>query len=272
MIKFDASYELLVETAPAFGRAAVLPWDAELFGFNVGTFQPADPTNIAGLAAADLRAALLGWMRKRDVELLSCSVPAGAFQSLSVLAQLGFVFVDLGLTAFARKLTGLPAASLEVRRAGPADTAALEAIAGSTFRFGRYHADARFPKPLADHRYRRWLGRAVGAQSDTEFVLVSGPVGQPTGFVHATLERGLVDIRLIAVSEHAKGRALGPALLGAALQHLMPQGAREVKARLSGGNTAALNLYSRLGLSFREADAIYHLHAPGAPHLLPPVP
>lgn len=272
MSSFSAEYSPVCPDAPELGKAAILPWDSQPFGFNVGAYVPTDARSLPPTPQRDaLRAGIADWMRLHEVELLSCAVPADAFEWSAWLGAAGFTFVDLALTAFARKLTHLPAPRITVRMAADEDAPDLERIAGHAFRFGRYHADPRFPKALADDRYQRWIRHALAAQSDQEFVFVSGPAGNPTGFIHATLQGSTIDLRLAAVDPAQSPGILGPSLFTAVLVALRERGARSAKARLSAGNTGILSLYSSLGFLFPEAEAVLHLHAPAAQHLLPPL-
>ena len=267
MSAFKANYTPLDSADPALGRCAVLPWDSDYFGFNVGSYIPGDP---AGPPARRdrLAPALRGWMGRNQVELLSCSVPGDANRWLGWLGTEGFAFVDLSLLAFARRLTALPPARVTVRLADDADLAALVDLAGRAFTFGRYHVDARFPRALADERYRHWMRNAMAARSETELVLVSGPSGAPTGFIHAVLRADVADLRLAAVDPGHNHGFLGAGLFVSALRMLVDRGARRAQARLSTANIPILNLYSSLGFSFHEAEAVYHLHADPAPHLV----
>jgi len=267
---FQVDHVLLDPADPTLGRCAVVPWDSKYFGFNVGTYTPADPTQPPA-RGHELAAALRQWMSRNQVELLACQVPGDSNRWMSWLAAAGFAFVDLSLIAFARRLTALPPARVALRPAVDEDQAALLSIAGRAFTFGRYHADARFPRALADERYRHWLRNAMAARCETEFVLVSGPVGAPTGFLHAVLRGDLADLRLAAVDPEHNNGFLGAGLFVSTLRMLADRGARRAQARLSAANIPILNLYSSLGFSFHQAEAVYHLHARPAPPLAPPI-
>jgi len=269
MNRFALSYSPLSPIAPELGRAAILPWDSEHFGFAVGAYAPAEPSSLPVQEAA-FRDSVWNWMQEREVELLSCSVPADSFDWIARLETSGFRFVDLALTAFARKLVHLPVPRIGIRRPSPDDAPHLERIAGSAFRFGRYHADPRFPRSLADGRYRRWIRNALESQNEQEFIFVSGPPGKPTGFIHAVIHGTAIDLRLAAVDPAENTGILGPHLFTAVLGILRDKhGARSAKARLSAGNISILSLYSSLGFLFPQADAVFHLHSPTSKHLLP---
>jgi hypothetical protein len=244
----------------------VLPWDSEIFGFKVASYVPADLVTVPRPSRA-LAQALRTWMHSQQVELFSCRIPASSFSWMNFLGESGFLFVDVSLLAFARRLTNLPVARIEVRPAVDEDLPRLMEIAGDSFKFGRYHADARFPKAKADERYRWWIRNAMSARGDRDLVYVCGAKGQPTGFIHIVYEGTTADLRLAAVDASQNAGILGQGLFVGALQHMVSRGARSAKARLSAGNTTVLNLYSSLDFAFQEADVIYHLHAPDSRHL-----
>lgn len=266
MNEFKLDNELVEPEIPELGHAAVVPWDSQYFGFNVGTYEPADLAGLPALSAV-LEDRLRRWMRRHDVELLACTVPSGSNSWVSWLCNAGFAFVDLSLLAFARRLTVLPPARIPIRVAVDADEAALVRIAGKAFTFGRYHADARFPRALADDRYRHWMRNAMSARSEREFVLVSGAPGTPTGFVHAVIRDKVADLRLAAVDPTQNVGLLGTSLFTSALHSLVDYGATRAQARISAANTSILNLYSSLGFALVKPESIFHLHARAGTHL-----
>ena len=271
MINFDTSFKPLVPEIPEMGSIALLPWDEETFGFKVASYKVSS-RDVACQDIVRLKTVLLDWMVINEVELLDCSVPADAFEWIARLGAMGFAFVDLSLLAFARELDRLPEPSVEVRLALDEDRDVLVRIAGQAFKFGRYHADPRFPKHLADERYRQWIIRGLKAQkvNPNELVLVTGEPGRPTGFIHAKIDQGVADLRLAAVDPLASFMgALGPGLFAATLTELRDRGARRFKTRPLAANTLMLSLYSMLGFHFREPEVVLHLHSPRAKHLLP---
>jgi len=265
---FAVPYEDLCAESPELGRVALLPWDSNIFGFNVGAYEVGDTVPPGG-PREDLRRLISCWMVDHDVELLSCMVQADAFEWMAWLGAAGFVFVDLALQAHLHSLTGLPVPHVTVRLADQDDAAGIEAIAGTAFRFGRYLADSRFPKQLANDRFRHWMRTALAAQNETEFVYVSGPPGMPRGFLHATLRGTVADVRLVAIDSAENTGILGSTFCTGVLTDLRERGARSAIVRLSAGNVRALSLYSKLGFMFLKADAVYHLHSKTPRHLLP---
>lgn len=265
MSGFSVHYLPVRSDTPNFGRCALLGWDEAIFGFKVGTWQGDESTPLP--PAENLGPALQAWMEANEVELLSTHLAADDFPRLSVLGAAGFRFVDLSLLAHARRLDRLPPSRLTIRPAGPTDWPALEQIAGTAFQFGRYHADARFPRALADQRYRLWIRKALQEPAEQEFVYACGPAGQPGGFLHVVLRDTAADLRLVAVDPQQPNAFAALGLFSGALRELFQRGVRTAHARLSAGNVAILNLYSSLGFSCRDPQIVLHLHRSNSRHL-----
>src|SRR5689334_21198840 len=138
---YSLQFEEIVPGQPQFGSAAVVPWDSDIFGFNVASYQ----TSVIALEERDSRVFqqhFRCWMEARGVRLCSCSLPAEATFWRKALQQTGFQFVDLTLQP---SLAGPGAARLPdhrfpVRFAETKDQPAIKMIASESFAHGRYHA------------------------------------------------------------------------------------------------------------------------------------
>ena len=249
----------------ALGGAAIVPWDSDIFGFPVAQYR-VGAESLEEPQVAALGERLSAWLSGNGAALCSCTIPAaGAFWK-ACLPRFGFQFVDLGLQVV---LNGLQKARLqpartELREALPADSEAVEAIAAHAFHHGRYHADPRFPRELADLRYRRWVSRSLAGENSLDRIYVMGDPGQVQGFYHLTLEGTTSDLRLAAVAPELQGTMLGFDLYLAMLHTLKAAGVRRVVTSISGSNTAVMNVFSLLGFQFASPEAIYHWHAPAA--------
>lgn len=244
---------------PLLGKVSILPLDTETFGFPVGVYQTA--TNQLDEQSREIIAQrLLSWADQNRILVCSCAVAPDHSLWKVFLAELGFHFVDLALTA---SLNGLQRAKLPVLRAPlrpaqPEDWDAIEAIAAYSFAHGRYHADPEFPRELANLRYRHWIRRALAGQSGSERVLVLGKPGSVRGFYHFVVEGTNADLRLVAVDKNIQGTGLGYSLCVSTLHALKEMSVHRVTTKISGGNTAVLNVYSSLGFLFSNPEVIYH--------------
>ena len=259
---FHLQYEELCPGNPALGTIAVIPWDSEIFGFPVASYRlplDAPPDDIQGM----LRASLSGWATANSVVLCSCAVPAAERYRRGCLPRAGFQEVDFSLQVALNGLqsTKLPEARAELREATAADHESIKRIAAAGFQHGRYHADPRFPRELADRRYSQWMANALSGDDPHDRVFVLGEPGRVQGFYHVSMEEAVSDLRLASVAPELKGTMLGFDLYASILHVLKHRGVRRVIASISAANTAVMNVFATLGFRFSQPEMIYHWHA-----------
>jgi hypothetical protein len=243
-----------------YGTASLIPWDCEAFGFPVGRIA------LASNAPGDsdifgLRASIQEWTATSNVRLVSVSVPAAASAWMQALHQLDFVCIDTSLSV---KMTALSARrkairSVDLRPADMLDRCGLESLAESVFEFGRYHRDTRFPRYLANRRFRNWVSNALHRPNFGEHFLVAGPIGDPSAFLFYSVEDNVADWHLAGISRGRSDVTPGPMLFSGALDHMESLSVRCVSSVISPSNVPVLNIYSALGFRFFEPSFIYHL-------------
>jgi RimJ/RimL family protein N-acetyltransferase len=259
-----AQFEEIWPGNPALGRASLLPWDAEVFGFPVGSYQ-IGVEQLDDDLEKEFLARFLSWSQDHGVRVCMCSIPATNSRWKLSLAKAGFSFVDFALQANLNGLqtAQLPGARTTLRGVEPGEWESVEAIAEHAFNYGRYHADPLFPRELADLRYRRWIRNARSEESESNPVYVLGEPGAIQGFYHVTIDGDVADLRLAALAPGLQGTMLGFDLYLSVLHVLKQLGVRRVVTSISAGNTAVMNVYAMLGFSFSGAEAVYHWHAVG---------
>jgi hypothetical protein len=259
---YRQDFEELCSGDPRLGRACVLPWDSQTFGFSAGTYK-VGVDELDRTLFEEFLERFSKWVGQNKIEVCSCVVPAQCRFWNHYLNEAGFRFVDLGLRVSLSNLTRvqLPEARFTLREAQPEDWDLVEAIASESFQHGRYHADPLFPTRLADLRYRDWVRRAFNEKNGIDHVYVLGEVGAVEGFYHVTVEGSVSDLRLAAVAPALKGTMAGFDLYVSMLHKLKSLGVRRVITNISATNTAVLNVYSMLGFRFSEPETIYHWHS-----------
>jgi RimJ/RimL family protein N-acetyltransferase len=213
-----------------------------------------------------LGASLLGWANANGVVLCSCAVPAADRNWRACLPRAGFQEVDFSLQVSLNGLqtAKLPEARAELREATAADHESIKRIAAAGFQHGRYHADPRFPRDLADRRYSQWMTNALSGDDPQDRVFVLGETDHVQGFYHVTMEKDVSDLRLASVAPEFKGTMLGFDLYASILHVLKQRGVRRVVASISAANTAVMNVFATLGFRFSQPEVIYHWHAEAA--------
>jgi hypothetical protein len=152
--------------------------------------------------------------------------------------------------------------------ATPADQESVEQIAEQAFNAGRYHVDARFPRALANLRFRRWLGRAFAEAGPDSRIYVIGESGALKAFTHSTVEGDRAYITIGGAVVDLQGHGAGAAIFLGTVEALRDSGIRRAQSKLSASNTPMMNLAAYAGSRFSDPQDVFHWHAADAPHLL----
>lgn len=268
---FQIDYQDLCPGTPKGGKIGIVPWDSETFGFPVAEYRPDEEQGSDSfLSHKDLRAALEAWTSARAVELVAVTVPAGNTRALCRLQESGFRYNDTRITIFYPHVqkVKLPPKRFSMEYAQPADADQILTIAETVFDAGRYHADPRFPKELANRRYRDWLRRAMAGENFQRVLVARGEEGEIRGISIAMEKGDRGDPILMAVAPHLVGTTFGIRLGVATYHYFQEQGVKIGYSKISVTNTGAHNLHSYLGAHFIDPEVLLHWHAPSAPHLL----
>jgi GNAT superfamily N-acetyltransferase len=260
---FQLCFEEICPGRAELGRAALVPWDSEIFGFPVALYQPG-AERLDARVREEFVKRFAAWTGTNRISMCACTVPASeAYSSWKFyLGEAGFHFVDFSVQATLNGLQHacLPEARTTLRQARSDDRDVIAAMAATAFHNGRYHADALFPRHLADKRYSHWVRNAMSADGGIDRVYVMGLPGSVEGFFHVTVEEGVSDLRLAAVAPALRGTLLGFDLYVSVLDALKGLGVRRVVTSISAANTAVMNVYAMLGFSFSAPEMIFHWH------------
>jgi dTDP-4-amino-4,6-dideoxy-D-galactose acyltransferase len=147
-----------------------------------------------------------------------------------------------------------------VRPATSADVPALRRIARESHRDSRFYFDPRFPRPLCDLLYERWIQASCEGYADA--VLVTGTEGSPMGYVTCHLDHASAGpagrIGLLGVDAAARGGGLGGQLVRGAMNWFASRGAAAVSVVTQGRNIGAQRLYQRCGFVTRDLHLYFH--------------
>lgn len=267
---FQTNYLPISTEHPEWGNVAVLPWDTDIFGFPVGDYKVGDALAVAANRDA-FHAALQKWAETNRVELVSASVPVADPLWCSLLQDNGFRFVDCTLEVIHKHVqtVHVPATRNPLRVATPQDQEQVEQLAENAFRYGRYHADTRFPRALADLRYRRWLRNAFASMGPQSIVYVAGPPEHIRGFIHLNFNGTDSYMTIAAVENSLQGSVVGFDLIAETVNKIKALGVRRNFSKISAGNLGIVNIALSFDCRFGPPQAVFHWHAPHAPHLLP---
>jgi len=136
-------------------------------------------------------------------------------------------------------------------------------IAGSCFRYSRFHVDPAVGRIPADRVKREWIRSYVeGRRGDR--LLVASERGDAVGFAAMLLNnrgpRPAAVIDLIGVRPDAQGRRIGRALIRAAASTYASSCA-SIEVGTQACNVPSVRLYERMGFRLAESAFMLHLHA-----------
>jgi GNAT superfamily N-acetyltransferase len=149
-----------------------------------------------------------------------------------------------------------------VRDAAPADEPEVARIAGSCFRYSRFHLDPLVPRSTADRIKREWI-TSYFRKRRGDRLLVAAQDGQPAGF--AALSSASVDgattriIDLIGVETSRQRQGVGTALVRACLR-VDGDRAQEVRVGTQLANAPSIRLYERMCFSLVRSQYVLHGH------------
>jgi ribosomal protein S18 acetylase RimI-like enzyme len=189
--------------------------------------------------------------------LSMCRVSTGDVASVRALEGAGFNVVDVTVTLERSGSDGL--AGAEVAPAAPEQHAELLQIAGTCFRYSRFHLDPLVSQELADRVKREWVRSYVEGRRGIE-LLAAERDGRPLGFL-AVLEAsdGARVIDLVGVATDARGRGVGEALV-AEFARRHGDSDRVLRVGTQIANVASLRLYEKLGFRIVSSQYVLHRH------------
>jgi ribosomal protein S18 acetylase RimI-like enzyme len=185
-------------------------------------------------------------------------VPEGDSTSSAVLEGCGFRQVDTQVTLERAGEPAPAAPRLEVRRAEPRDRDAVLDIAGSCFRFSRFHQDTRIGLQAAHAVKRAWAANCLDGERGEE-VLVALDRGRPAGFLAVLLAPDAAVIDLIGVATGSQRLGIGTALVDAFVARWRGRAAR-LRVGTQAVNAPSIALYERCGFRRVAATRVLHAH------------
>lgn len=204
---------------------------------------------------SDDAAAVATHLRENARGFYFAKVATDRVGDVQTLSALGFVVVDTNVTFDLAREIPL-STTIDVGEIRPGEEDATLAIAGSAFRYSRFHLDPRVGLELAHHVKREWIANYVKrVRGDT--LLVARDQGRIVGFLAPIVAHGTAVIDLVAVATDANGRGVGSALCAAFANRYrgMP---RIVGTQIA--NVPSIRLYTKLGFVFSKSAYVLHLH------------
>lgn len=200
------------------------------------------------------------WANKNTIQFVSTKVESDDISSVHALEDDGFRMIE-SATIFRYDFKRLPLNLGQVQKntirfATATDFNAIENLAYESFKYDRFHKDARFDKKLASNLKRKWIENSCKNGNHVIFVAdVDGEVG---GFLTCHLPQGSSSwTDLIAVSDKFRGRSIGVELFYKA-QEWFSTRCNVLYASTQISNIPSLNTHLRAGFKLHSNAFTFH--------------
>jgi dTDP-4-amino-4,6-dideoxy-D-galactose acyltransferase len=230
---------------------SLLPWDSELFGFQVARLHPECIIGERlGRAIANLQA--------EGVRLAYATLQWSDDTARALLDRAGASMVDRKIV-FKKPLSTITGMSegIEIWSA-PECSPGLEALALASGHLSRFRLDPEVPDHVFANLYLQWIRRSVRKEI-ADVVLVANEGESLAGMVTSAIDGNIGNIGLIAVAERYQGRGIGRRLLVAAEAFCTVRKCKWLHVVTQGANESACALYTSQGFALAEEYAVYHI-------------
>lgn len=204
-------------------------------------------------------------MVPRPNAMYVAKIDTTAMHRVAALSALGFSVVDVQMTFGATPCAVRPMANdtVIVECAVPADHAPVLDVAGSCFRYSRFHLDPSIPDLLAHSVKRAWIASYLEKRRG-DSLLVARVRGEVAGFLAAMTADGgrgrTATIDLIGVAASLQRQGVGAALVRAFATRYVDNA--ELVVGTQAANIPSIRLYERLGFRLTGSAYVLHCHVP----------
>ena len=193
----------------------------------------------------------------RNGGFATAKVEVSDISQANSLVDAGFRVVDVALI-FSKDAEG-EQTTASVREAKSSDEEAVRAIAGSSFRYSRFHLDPSIPVSLANRIKSEWAGNFFSGKRGNA-MLIAETNGIVAGFCQLIFRDGNAVIDLIAVDPSFARRGLARKLLAGvttcATKRKFP--VQKVVVGTQAANTPSVNLYESFGFRLVSSNLVLH--------------
>ena len=216
-----------------------------------------------GDQAADVDA-IAGHIRQQQRAFYYSKVDVNRIDVARRLGALGFFVADTNVCLRLDRPTSVAFdfPGVSVGDVAASDAALVLEVAGSAFRYTRFHQDPFIGADLAHAIKRAWCSSYLNGQRGDR-LFVAKVDGRVAGFLAALTvdpggNRAIID--LIGVAPAFQRRRVGSALTAAFIAHYRDR-ASMLQVGTQVANVASIRLYERFGFSLVSSEYVLHLHA-----------
>ena len=225
-----------------------LEWDSGIFGFKIGRLGNIRLDKNEKTAGRFINR-IIKSCRKQHYRHINCRIGTGDFLALWALEKNGFNVADIQVTLSTggkpkKKTVKLPGFS--VVKACEDDLDGMRCVTRDAFTDTRVVRDPNYPRVKVDRFYYEWIKNSMFNKRQAVFLAKENKSKELAGFVICDVlgEIGFID--LISVNKRKRGRGIGSALVGAAMNWFSDNSV-EAEVRTQASNTAAIETFTKGG-------------------------
>jgi dTDP-4-amino-4,6-dideoxy-D-galactose acyltransferase len=236
-------------------KISLLPWDSNLFNYKVGMIPLKKTTSQEELEAIAKLAKAEGFKLvyiKSDLELCHINISTGNSQ---------LYLTDKKIT-YARtvesnpEIVNTPILKLYEEAMPNAELISLALQSGIHSRFA---IDSNFQNNEYKKLYNIWIEKSLKKEIANEVWVSQNADKKITGFITIAIKDNFVDIGLLAVDSHERGKNIGKNLIQIALYKASIWGQNKIQVVTQQDNIIACKFYERCGFAPVKKEFIYHL-------------
>lgn len=234
-----------------------VPWDTEILKQPVAEISKLEVCDL--VAAEKSFATYTTWATEHAIEFCHCRIRHSLITESLFLQTQDFKFIELNYRPSIDKLQtlNLPNDTICIQPATEDDHAVLASMAGSIYKYGRFHQDPRLGVELGNLRYKYWLLNAFELPQQQVFkCLLNHQI--IAFFVVEYPEKDRCFWSLVGLAPGMGGIGLGKRVWQAMMYKHQQEGIETITTSISSHNTAVLNLYVSLAFRFPPPLASFH--------------
>jgi dTDP-4-amino-4,6-dideoxy-D-galactose acyltransferase len=233
----------------------ILPWDSELFGFNVAKILPIEPT-ISDFVKT------FGKMKEQQVKLVYWQTSLTFNQQKEISKRYNGLFVDLK-TTYCKMLSPVvndvinqPDTSVFTFSENSPDNNMYN-VALQCGEYSRFRIDSKISYSIFEKLYRIWIEKSVNKELADD-ILIYKINDRAAGLITVYTKDSVGHIGLVGVDNNFRGQGIGNKLIIASDKYFKEVGCKSVEVVTQGLNKAATTLYEKNSFSIKSQTNFYH--------------
>ncbi len=233
----------------------ILPWDSQLFGFNVAKILPVEPT----LSDFDK---IFNKMKEHQVKLAYWQTSLTFNKHKEISNRYNGLFVDLK-TTYSKMLSPIVndiinKPDIKVSTfSGNYPENNMYSIALQCGEYSRFRIDPKISYSIFEKLYKTWIEKSTGKELADD-ILIYKIDNKTVGLITVYVKETIGHIGLVGVDNDYRGQGIGNKLIIASEKYFKEAGCMSIEVVTQGLNKTACTLYEKNNFSIKSQTNFYH--------------